>query len=128
MLFGYENKETYPIYILRKCCEEKRVDLLLIGEGKRHYVLIKDFNTFKYNHTLHQEKSIFAIILYKLLLQKVCFKLLLQKDCNKDCFNINDKQKILMSKNGEYVKLENYERKTKSPFIIYADFESILVP
>ena len=33
-----------------------------------------------------------------------------------------------MSKNGEYVKLENYERKTKSPFIIYADFESILVP
>ena len=33
-----------------------------------------------------------------------------------------------MSKKGEYVKFRNYERKIKSPFIIYADFESILVP
>ena len=38
----------------KKCCEEKHVDLLLIGEkGKRHYVLVKDFNTFMYDHTLH---------------------------------------------------------------------------
>ena len=33
-----------------------------------------------------------------------------------------------MPKKGEYVKFRNYERKIKSPFIIYADFESILVP
>ena len=33
-----------------------------------------------------------------------------------------------MPKNGEYVKLENFERKIKSPFTIYPDFESILVP
>ena len=33
-----------------------------------------------------------------------------------------------MPKKGECVKFENYERKIKSPFIIYADFESILVP
>ena len=33
-----------------------------------------------------------------------------------------------MPKKGEYVKCRNYERKIKSPFIIYADFESILVP
>ena len=33
-----------------------------------------------------------------------------------------------MSKKGEYVKFRNYGRKIKSPFIIYADFESILVP
>ena len=33
-----------------------------------------------------------------------------------------------MSKNSEYDKFRNYERKVKSPFIIYADFESILVP
>ena len=38
----------------KKCREEKHVDLLLIGEeGKIHYVLIKDFNTFMDNHTLH---------------------------------------------------------------------------
>ena len=33
-----------------------------------------------------------------------------------------------MSKKGEYVKFKNFERKLKSPFMIYADFESILVP
>ena len=33
---GYENKEKHPIYISINCCEEKHVDLLLIGEeGKR---------------------------------------------------------------------------------------------
>ena len=33
-----------------------------------------------------------------------------------------------MPKKGEYVKFKNYERKIKSSFIIYADFESILLP
>ena len=32
-----------------------------------------------------------------------------------------------MSKKGEYVKFKNYERRIKSLFIIYEDFESILV-
>ena len=32
------------------------VDLLLIGEEcKKHYVLIQDFNTSMYDHTLHSE-------------------------------------------------------------------------
>ena len=33
-----------------------------------------------------------------------------------------------MPKKGKNVKLKNYERKIKSPFIIYANFECILVP
>ena len=42
------------IYASKKCCEEKQVHLSLIGEeGKRHCVLIKDFNTFMYDHSLH---------------------------------------------------------------------------
>ena len=34
-VFSYENKEKYPIYVSKKCCEEKHVDLLLIGEGEK---------------------------------------------------------------------------------------------
>ena len=34
-VFGYENKEKYPIYVWKKCCKEKHVDLLLIGEGEK---------------------------------------------------------------------------------------------
>ena len=33
-----------------------------------------------------------------------------------------------MLKKGEYVKFKNSERKVKSPFMIYTDFESTLVP
>ena len=33
-----------------------------------------------------------------------------------------------MPKKGEYVKFENFERKIKPPFMIYAAFEKILVP
>ena len=32
----HENKEKHPIYVSKKYCEEKHVDLLLIGkQGKR---------------------------------------------------------------------------------------------
>ena len=36
-------------------------NLLLIGEKvKRHYVLIKNFNTFMYDHTLHRGRKHFC--------------------------------------------------------------------
>ena len=54
----------------KKCCEEKHVDLLLIEEDKRHYVLIKDFNTFTYDNTLHRGRKHIFVIVYKLLVQK----------------------------------------------------------
>ena len=37
-------------------------------------------------------------------------------------------QSIIMPKKGQYVKSENYERKIKLPFIIYANSENVLVP
>ena len=47
----------------------------------------------------------------------------------RDCFNlINGKQGNKMPKKSEYVKFKNFQRKIKSPLVIYADFEIILVP
>ena len=64
-VFGYENKEKCPIFVSRQCCEEKHVDLLLIGEGeKKHYVLVKDFNTFKYDNLLRRGKKQFCRLLF----------------------------------------------------------------
>ena len=40
----------------------------------------------------------------------------------KDYFKINDKHRIIMPKKGEHVSFKNYERKIKSPFMIYSDF------
>ena len=62
---GYGNKEKYPIYVSKKCCEEKHIDLLLIEEkGKRQYVLVIDFNTLMYSHTLHRRKKHFLSLLF----------------------------------------------------------------
>ena len=38
---------------------------------------------------------------------------------------MNGKEKIIIPKKGEYAKFNHYEREIKSPFNLYADFESI---
>ena len=120
-VFSYENKEKHPIYVSQQCCEEKHVDLLLIGEGEKHYVFIKDFNTFMYDHSLHRGRKHFCC-LHDFNTEEIL------KRHIKDCFKINGKQTIKMPEKGEYVKFKTFERKIKSPFTIYTDFESILVP
>ena len=53
-------KNTQSMY-QKKCCEDKHIDLLLIGEGeKKHYVLMKDFNTFMFDHTIHRGRKHFC--------------------------------------------------------------------
>ena len=75
------------------------------------------------NHTLHRRKKHFCRYWLRDFSKEEILK------CHiKDCFKINSKQRIIMPKKGEYVKFKNYERKIKSPFIIYEDFESILKP
>ena len=61
----YENNVKYPIYVSKKCFEEKHVDLLLVGEKKN--VLIKDFEMII--HYTVEEKNFFVIIC-KILAQK----------------------------------------------------------
>ena len=88
-----------------------------------HYVLIKDFNTFMYDHALYRGRKHF----YHYCLQTLSTKEILKRHI-KDCFKINGKRRFSMYKEGKYGKSRNYERKIKSPFMIYADFEFILVP
>ena len=75
-----------------------------------------------YDHTLHCRRKRFC----RYCLQAFSTEEILTSHI-KDWFKIHGKQRIIMSKKGEYVKFKNYERKIKSPFISYADFESILV-
>ena len=52
-------KKTTNLFI-KKMFAEKHVALLLIEEKrKRHYVLIKDFSAFMYNHTVHRRTKYF---------------------------------------------------------------------
>ena len=72
-------------------------------KGKRHYVLIKDFNTFMYDHTLHHGRKHF----HYYCLQAFSTKEILERHI-KDWFKINGKQMIKATKKGEYVKFKNY--------------------
>ena len=80
--------------------KENIVDLLLIEEkGKKTLRSYQNFNTFMYNHPLHHGKT-------------HCLQVFstdeILKHHIKDCFKINGKQRIIMSKKGEYVKIKNY--------------------
>lgn len=43
-----------------------------------------------------------------------------------NCIVVNDVQAIELSKEGQKVYLKNYKKQLPVPFVIYADFESIL--
>ena len=89
---------------------------------KKHYVLINHFNRFMYDHSLHRGRKHFC----RYCLHAFITEEILQGHI-KDYFKINGKQTIKMPKKGEYVEFKNCERKIKSPFMVYTDFESILV-
>ena len=76
-----------------------------------------------YDHSLHRGRKHFCC--YCLL---VFFTEEILKHHINDCFKINGKQRIIIHKKGKYVRFKNFERKIKSPFLIFGDFESILVP
>ena len=76
-----------------------------------------------YDHSLHRGRKHFSrYCLHAFITEEIL------KSQIKDCFKINSKQIIIMPKIGEFVEFQNYERKIKPLCIIYADFESILVP
>ena len=76
-----------------------------------------------YDHSLHRGRKLFCrYCLHAFITEEIL------KPHIKDCFKINGKQAIKMPNKGQYVKFKNFKRKIKSPFMIYADFESILVP
>ena len=101
-VFGYENKEKYPFYVSKKCCEGKHVDSLLIRkEDKRHYVFMKDFNTFIYDQTLHRGRKPFCCY----CLQPFTTEEKLKRHI-KDCFKINDKQRTKTPKKVNVLNLK----------------------
>ena len=96
---------------LKKFCGNKHVGLLLIGEeDKRHYVLIKDFNTFMYAYTLHSGRKHFCCYYLQAFSTEEILK------CHfKDCLKINGTQRVILPKKGEYAN------EKMSAFLIYAD-------
>ena len=60
-VFGYENKEKYPIYVSKTCCEEKHVDNMFLS--------VISIDSCIIIYYIAKEK-IFVVIVYMLSLQE----------------------------------------------------------
>ena len=60
-VFGYEEKQPFPIYISKEKFEDQMNLLLITKDNNKHYVLIEDFNKFMFNQTKHKERKHFCM-------------------------------------------------------------------
>ena len=120
-VFGYENKQPYPIYMSKEKYEDCINLLLITEEENKHYVLIEDFKRFMYNQTKHKESKHFCMHCLQ------CFSSERVLNDHKDnCITINGTQAVKMpDKNNNTLKYNNFHKQQPVPFVIYADFEAI---
>ena len=119
-LFGYEEKQPFPIYISKEKYQD-HMELLLITEGEnKHYVLIKEFNKFMFRQNKHEHRKHFCMY---------CLQCFSRKDVltehKNNCISINGKQAINMPEKGDKVYFKNHHKQQAVPFIIYSDFEAL---
>ena len=119
-LFGYEEKQKFPIFISKEKFTD-HMELLLITEGENnHYVLIKDFDKFMFNQTKHEHRKHFCMH---------CLQCFSREDVltehKNNCISINGEQAIKMPEKGDKVYFKNHHKQLSVPFVIYADFEAI---
>ena len=120
-VFGYEKEQPFPIHISKETFEDQMNLLLITKDEKKHYVLIKDFNTFMYNQSKHKEKKHFCMF----CLQCFSFGSVSVKHAN-NCLTISGSQDINIPKQGDNIpKFNNFHKQLPVPFVIYADFEAI---
>ena len=122
-VFGYENKQTYPIYVSKEQFENVMNLLLISDDEKSHYVNIKDFNRFMHHKTKSHQRKHFCMHCLQ------CFSS--ERVLNKHqevCIEINGEQSIKMPEVGSKIEFKNYNKQMQAPFVIYADFEAITEP
>ena len=116
-----------PLHVSSKACEvpEQCINLMLIKEEeKSHYVYIKSMSALLYANNKGNHTHICPS----------CFKSYrtvddLKKHFSNGCFNFKEKVELPSEKDSkEYVQFNSCQKMLKKPFVIYADFESILEP
>ena len=120
-VFGYEDKQPYPIYVSKEKYEDHMELFLVTKNENKHYVLIKDFNKFMYNQTKHEHRKHFCMHCLQ------CFSSERVLNNHKDiCIQVNGEQAIKMpDKDNNILKFNNFHKQQPVPFVIYADFEAI---
>ena len=124
-VLGYNKDErVYPLKISKYTGCKHDIVLLLIKDGeKSHYCLVKNISALLASQ-INNHKGTCNICLN-------CFNGFKSTDSlNKHkeyCYN-NECVKIVMPPPGTFLKFKNFHHSEKAPFVIYADFESLIKP
>ena len=124
-VLGYNKEErVYPLRI-SKCTKRKHdIVLLLIKDGeKSHYCLVKNISALLSSQiNNHDHKRHFCLN---------CFNSFKDEDKLKEhknyCYE-NESVQIIMPQQGTFLRFKNFLHSEKAPFVVYADFESLIKP
>ena len=120
-VFGFENKEIYPLRITKQKGKH-HVNLLFLQEGTlTHYCLIKDLNRFLSRTKRHRTRAYFC---------PYCLNALTRKDLldeHVEYCSIHGEQKLILPEKGQndILKFSDFRKQMMCPFIIYCDFETL---
>ena len=119
-VFGYEDKQPFPIYLLKESNNDV-LNLLLITRGnRRHYLYIQNFNRFMFGQTNNSNGKHFCMQCLQ------CFSSERVLENYKEvCVVVNGKQAIKMPPADSVLEYKNFHKQLDVPFVIYADFEAI---
>lgn len=140
-VYGIEKKfqppkkyPTYEVYPLRVVEEEKtnHFDLLLITDGDNsHYVYISNFSRLiRSQKTRHNGRAVFCKRCFTNFdNQNLKFKMYGQTALDQHKLVCGMHKPILpdMPKEGDCIEFKLWKNTVRHPFVIYADFESLLV-
>ncbi|CAI6363423.1 unnamed protein product [Macrosiphum euphorbiae] len=140
-VYGVEKKfqpprkyPTYEVYPLRVVDEEKsdHFDLLLVTDGDNiHYTYISNFSRLvRAQKTRHDGSVVFCKRCFTSFDKQNCkYKLSGQEALDQHKLICEAHKPILpeMPKEGDCVEFRAWKKTVRHPFVIYADFESLLV-
>ena len=122
-VFGYEGKSVYPLRNSANTGRDYDIIPMLIEEGVKHYCLVKSIERLLSSQVSKgKRKEYFCLN---------CFNPFpSEKSLNKHKEYCNEHKavKIKLPEEGTMLKLKNYDRREKVPFIVYADFECFIKP
>ena len=121
-MFGYENKLTFPMYILDQIFENSMDFLPVTDENKSHYVYIKDFGRCMFHKTRSKNKQYFCKSCLQCFSSRKILKFI--EEHKGVCLSINCAQSLRFKKG--IIDFKIYFKQIPVPFEIYADLEANL--
>ncbi|CAB3976688.1 Gastrula zinc finger [Paramuricea clavata] len=124
-VFGYKGKKQFYPIRNSKTKYDEHMELLLLGDnnGGNHYVLIKDVNRMLFSVSGNSNKKHFCLYCLHSCVSEESLK-----KHSETCISVNGTQATKLPNEGSKIKFGHYRNSMPAPFVIYADFESMLVP